>query len=134
MSEYTQAVDHEKEVCEELVESLKIILSNALTDDAHWYRVLGITVYHVVDICRQRRNAETAEVAAIATYALCLSSFETLDPEKLKSFSEQFNFAVDAPPEIVGNEDNAAGIILSACQEIFSDLVGMKFSQRQTRH
>ena len=127
-------IEQEKRACDELITALRKTLRTALMHDVHWYKVLGITIYQTADFCRENRDAETTELAAISLYALCLSVFEDLDQEKLKAFREQFSIAVEAPPEIAGNEDNAAAIILGAFEEIFSDLVGLKFSQKATRH
>lgn len=134
MNEESYAAEQEKRACEELITALRKTLRNALMNDVDWYKVLGITIYQTADFCRETRAAETAELTAISLYALCLSVFEDIDQEKLKSFSEQFSIEVEAPPKIAGNEDKAAAIILGACEEIFSDLVGLKFSQKVTRH
>ena len=134
MNEENYIIEQEKRACDELITALRKTLRTALMHDVHWYKVLGITIYQTADFCRENRDAETTELTAISLYALCLSVFEDLDQEKLKAFREQFSIAVEAPPEIAGNEDNAAAIILGACEEIFSDLVGLKFSQKATRH
>lgn len=134
MSEENHAINQEKQACEELILALRKTLKNTLMDDVHWYRVLGITIYQTANFCRKNCGAETAELTAISLYALCLSVFDNIDHEKLRSFREQFSIEVEAPPEITGNEDDAAAIILGACEEIFSDLVGLKFSQKVTRH
>lgn len=127
-------MNKEKLACEELMLALRKTLRTALMDDLHWYKVLGITIYQTADFCRENRGAETAELTAISLYALCLSVFDNIDPDRLGSFREQFSIQVEAPQEITGNEDDAAAIILGACEEIFSDLVGLKFSQKVTRH
>ena len=81
MTEENYLVEQEKRACEQLITALRKTLRNALMNDVHWYKVLGIAIYQTADFCRENRNAETAELTAISLYALCLSVFEDLDQE-----------------------------------------------------
>ena len=134
MEDFNFGHERERQACDALAIAIQQAVSDTLNENVNWYKTLGIIVYHAAELCRYQSGAETAELNAVCLNALCLSNRNHVQIGNLELQAQKFKFEVQAPPEIAGFEDDAATIILRACEDIFTDLVEFKFSQKTTRH